>query len=128
MTKDRVEKRETDSIHLDSDGVYVANTAGELTKIAAPIKIKAYATSRPDGKTCVLLEFMAREGNPRSLLTTLSELKVEPKKLLKRLSDAGYFLPERRQHHQRLLEVLSAQEPEDPDISVDIRRHPEGAQ
>jgi hypothetical protein len=121
MTNDRVGKHETHSITLCSDGVYAVDMDGVLVaKVAEPIKIKAYAISRPDGKTCVLLEFMARDGNARRLLTTLAELKVNPKKLLTRLSDAGYLLPERRQYHLRLLEVLSVQKPEEPDISVDI--------
>lgn len=65
MTNDRVETRNTELIELCSDGVYVVGKTGERTKIADPINVTAYATSRPDGLDHRIIEVMTRDGRTR---------------------------------------------------------------
>jgi uncharacterized protein (DUF927 family) len=107
--------RETCRVALKSDGVFLKKTTAsgtETTRVADPIKVRAFGTRWSDKATLVEIRFKTIHGDYRSEIFEFSYLQPERWRELKiRVGDPGYRWPADRLVSTEILRQLAAADP-----------------
>ena len=107
-------------IKFRKDGIYIADSEGSLTRVAAPILVTAYATSNsktPRESAFTVIEFVDRRDNWKKEIVPASVLTAQSEQFIKLLSDHGYVWPPNRGTRTQIIAALSIVKP-DRDIRV----------
>jgi hypothetical protein len=107
-------------INFRKDGNHIADSDGNLTRIAAPILVTAFATSNPNTpreSAFTVIEFVDRRDKWKREIVPPSVLTAQSEQFIKLLSDHGYVWPPDRRTRTHIIAALSIVKP-DRDIRV----------
>jgi putative DNA primase/helicase len=107
-------------ISFRKDGIHNADSEGNLTRIAAPILVTAFATSNPNTpreSAFTVIEFVDRRDKWKKEIVPPSVLTAQSEQFIKLLSDHGYVWPPDRRIRTHIIAALSIVKP-DRDIRV----------
>ena len=112
----------TSEIIFRTDGVYNLGSGGVETKIAAPIKVTAFATRDPDAPqetAFTVIEFVNRRDSWKRETVPASMFWTQGSELIKVLADRGYMWPASKADRDSIIAALSKEKP-DKNIRVTL--------
>jgi putative DNA primase/helicase len=103
-----------DEIKLRKSGVYVVGGEGILSRLAPPILVTAFATSKPNThreSAFTEIKFENRRGKWKKEIVSASLLTAQSDQLIKLLSERGYLWPPNKSTRTRIIAALSTVRP-----------------
>jgi putative DNA primase/helicase len=101
-------------VKLRKNGVYAVDSEGELTWVAPPILVTAFATSNPNTRresAFTEIKFKNRRGKWKKEIVSASLLTAQSDQFIRLLSERGYLWPPNKSTRTRIIAALSTVRP-----------------